>query len=71
LKYIKVCQAYDKKKLYELQTTKVAYNEQNKTNKLRQDEAEEKLSKRFRSYRAAMGGSEKAKTTFFESKIAR
>ncbi|MEK7092466.1 MAG: hypothetical protein AAB907_02480, partial [Patescibacteria group bacterium] len=36
LKYIQVAQAYDKKKLYELQATKLAYNDQKQDKETRQ-----------------------------------
>ncbi|MEK6808213.1 MAG: peptidoglycan DD-metalloendopeptidase family protein, partial [Nanoarchaeota archaeon] len=50
LKYIQVAQAYDKKKLYELQATKTAYNDQKEDKKVRQEEAE-KLSKDLEVYK--------------------
>lgn len=53
LKYIQVAQAYDKKKLYELQATKVAYNEQREDKETRQQEAE-KLNKELEIYKQAL-----------------
>lgn len=53
LKYIQVAQAYDKKKLYELQATKLAYNEQKEDKKTRQQEAE-KLNKDLETYKAQL-----------------
>src|SRR3989344_8723385 len=50
LKYIQVAQAYDKKKLYELQATKLAYNEQKQDKQTRQKEAE-KLNKDLENYK--------------------
>src|SRR3989344_2996193 len=50
LKYIQVAQAYDKKKLYELQATKIAYNEQKQDKQTRQAEAE-KLNKDLEKYK--------------------
>lgn len=50
LKYIQVAQAYDKKKLYELQATKTAYNDQKEDKEVRQEEAE-KLSKDLEVYK--------------------
>ena len=49
LKYIQVAQSYDKKKLYELQATKLAYNEQKQDKETRQQEAE-KLNKELSVY---------------------
>src|SRR3972149_8010709 len=51
LKYIQVAQAYDKKKLYELQATKLAYNDQRQDKETRQTEAE-KLNKELEVYKA-------------------
>lgn len=50
LKYIQVAQAYDKQKLYELQATKLAYNDQKQDKQTRQAEAE-KLSKELENYK--------------------
>lgn len=50
LKYIQVVQAYDKKKLYELQATKLAYNDQKEDKETRQTEAE-KLNKELEVYK--------------------
>lgn len=50
LKYIQVAQAYDKKKLYELQATKLAYNDQKQDKQTRQQEAE-KLNKQLEAYK--------------------
>lgn len=50
LKYIQVAQTYDKKKLYELQATKFAYNDQKQDKQTRQTEAE-KLNKELESYK--------------------
>ena len=60
LKYIQVAQAYDKKKLYELQATKVAYNEQKQDKKIRQVEAE-KLNKELATYKAQLEQQKKEK----------
>ncbi len=49
LKYIQVAQSYDKKKLYELQATKLAYNDQKQDKQTRQAEAE-KLNKDLAVY---------------------
>lgn len=53
LKYIQTAQAYDKKKLYELQATKLAYNDQKQDKQIRQAEAE-KLNKDLESYKAQL-----------------
>ncbi len=60
LKYIQVAQAYDKKKLYELQATKLAYNDQKEDKQTRQSEAE-KLNKDLEVYKVQLVGQKKAK----------
>lgn len=50
LKYIQVVQSYDKKKLYELQATKLAYNDQKQDKQTRQQEAV-KLNKDLENYK--------------------
>lgn len=60
LKYVQVAQAYDKKKLYELQATKLAYNEQKQDKQTRQQEAE-KLNKDLEVYKKQLDGQKKAK----------
>lgn len=60
LKYIQVAQAYDKKKLYELQATKLAYNDQKQDKQTRQVEAE-KLNKDLESYKAQLAQQKKDK----------
>src|SRR3989344_6254627 len=50
LKYIQVAQSYDKKKLYELKATKLAYNDQKQDKQTRQKEAE-KLNKDLENYK--------------------
>ncbi|MBI2018481.1 peptidoglycan DD-metalloendopeptidase family protein [Candidatus Daviesbacteria bacterium] len=60
LKYIQVAQAYDKKKLYELQATKLAYNEQKQDKETRQQEAE-KLNKELSVYKDQLTQQKKAK----------
>lgn len=60
LKYIQVAQAYDKKKLYELQATKMAYNDQQQDKKTRQAEAE-KLSKDLETYQKQLDDQKKTK----------
>lgn len=60
LKYIQVAQAYDKKKLYELQATKLAYNEQRQDKQTRQAEAE-KLNKDLEVYKKQLDEQKKAK----------
>ncbi|MDO8619685.1 MAG: hypothetical protein Q7R49_07200 [Candidatus Daviesbacteria bacterium] len=50
LKYIQTAQTYDKKKLYELQATKLAYNDQKQDKQTRQIEAE-KLNKDLDVYK--------------------
>lgn len=60
LKYIQVAQAYDKKKLYELQATKLAYNDQKQDKQTRQAEAE-KLNKDLENYKAQLEQQKKDK----------
>ncbi|MCL4365973.1 peptidoglycan DD-metalloendopeptidase family protein [Patescibacteria group bacterium] len=60
LKYIQVAQAYDKKKLYELQATKFAYNDQKQDKQTRQQEAE-KLNKDLVVYKQQLDEQKKAK----------
>lgn len=60
LKYIQVAQSYDKKKLYELQATKLAYNDQKQDKQTRQTEAE-KLNKDLEIYKAQLEQQKKAK----------
>ena len=60
LKYIQVAQAYDKKKLYELQATKLAYNDQKQDKQLRQKEAE-KLNDELEAYKKQLAEQKKAK----------
>ena len=60
LKYIQVAQAYDKKKLYELQATKLAYNEQRQDKETRQTEAE-KLNKELDTYKVQLDRQKKDK----------
>lgn len=60
LKYIQVAQAYDKKKLYELQATKFAYNDQKQDKQTRQTEAE-KLNKDLENYKTQLAEQKKAK----------
>lgn len=60
LKYIQVAQAYDKKKLYELQATKLAYNDQKQDKQTRQVEAE-KLNKDLEVYKTQLTDQKKAK----------
>lgn len=60
LKYIQVAQAYDKKKLYELQATKLAYNDQKQDKQTRQTEAE-KLNKDLEAYKNQLEEQKKAK----------
>lgn len=59
-KYIQVAQAYDKKKLYELQATKVAYNEQKQDKETRQAEAE-KLNDQLETYKQQLEQQKKDK----------
>lgn len=60
LKYIQVAQSYDKKKLYELQATKVAYNEQKQDKETRQQEAEE-LNEELQVYKDQLTAQKRAK----------
>ncbi|MBI2086497.1 peptidoglycan DD-metalloendopeptidase family protein [Candidatus Daviesbacteria bacterium] len=60
LKYIQVVQAYDKKKLYELQATKFAYHDQKQDKQTRQTEAE-KLNKDLETYKKQLEEQRKAK----------
>lgn len=60
LKYIQVAQAYDKKKLYELQATKLAYNDQKQDKQARQAEAE-KLNKDLEVYQVQLAQQKKDK----------
>ena len=60
LKYIQVAQAYDKKKLYELQATKLAYNDQKTDKQTRQIEAEQ-LNKDLENYKKQLIDQRKAK----------
>ena len=60
LKYIQVAQAYDKKKLYELQATKLAYNDQKQDKQTRQAEAE-KLNKNLEVYKTQLAQQKKDK----------
>lgn len=60
LKYIQVAQAYDKKKLYELQATKLAYSDQKEDKQTRQTQAE-KLNKDLEIYKAQLAQQKKDK----------
>lgn len=60
VKYIQVAQAYDKKKLYELQATKIAYNEQKQDKETRQKEAE-KLNSQLEVYKVQLNQQKKDK----------
>lgn len=60
LKYIQVAQSYDKKKLYELQATKLAYNDQKQDKQTRQTEAE-KLNKDLAAYKNQLDQQKKQK----------
>ena len=60
LKYIQVAQAYDKEKLYELQATKLAYNDQKQDKQTRQAQAE-KLNKDLENYKLQLAEQKKAK----------
>ncbi len=60
LKYIQVAQAYDKKKLYELQATKLAYNDQKQDKQVRQTAAE-KLYKDLEVYKTQLAQQKKDK----------
>ncbi len=62
LKYIQVAQASDKKQLYELQATKLTYNDQKQDKLSRQQEAE-KLSKDLDVYKKQLDDQKKAKDT--------
>lgn len=53
VKYLQVAQTYDKKKLYELQATKLAYSDQKEDKQTRQTEAE-KLNKELEVYKAQL-----------------
>lgn len=65
LKYIQVVQNYDKKKLYELQATKLAYNDQKQDKQTRQAEAE-KLSNDLEVYKKQLAQQKKAKDELLE-----
>jgi len=60
LKYVQVAQAYDKRKLYELQATKQAYNDQKQDKATRQEEAEQ-LNKALENYKNQLEEQKKAK----------
>lgn len=60
LKYVQVAQAYDKRKLYELQATKQAYNDQKQDKEVRQEEAEQ-LNKALETYKAQLDEQKRAK----------
>ncbi len=60
LKYIQVAQTFDKKKLYELQATKLAYNDQKQDKLTRQQEAK-KLQKDLERYNAELTQQKKDK----------
>lgn len=60
LKYIQVAQTNDKKILYQLQATKIAYNDQRQDKEIRQTEAE-KLSKELDKYKSQLIQSKKDK----------
>lgn len=60
LKYIQVAQAYNKQKLYELQATKLAYNDQKQDKLTRQQEAE-KLNNDLVSYKKQLDQQKKTK----------
>lgn len=60
LKYIQVAQTYDKQKLYELQATKLAYNDQKQDKQIRQTEAE-KLNKELEAYKTQLAQQKKDK----------
>ncbi len=61
-KYIQVAQANDKKVLYQLQATKVAYNDQKQDRESRQTEAEQ-LNKDLSKYQSQLDQSKKDKET--------
>lgn len=60
LKYIQVAQSYDKQKLYELQATKLAYNDQKQDKQTRQTEAE-KLNKDLENYKKQLDQQKQSK----------
>lgn len=60
IKYIQVAQAYDKKKLYELQATKIAYNDQKQDKETRQAEAE-RLNAELETYKIQLDQQKKDK----------
>ena len=60
LKYIQVAQNYDKKKLYELQATKLAYNDQKQDKQTRQTQAE-KLNNDLEVYKNQLAEQKKIK----------
>lgn len=60
LKYVQVAQTYDKKKLYELQAAKLAYNDQKQDKLTRQQEAE-KLNKDLATYQQQLTQQKKQK----------
>lgn len=60
LKYIQVAQSYDKKKLYELQATKMAYKDQKQDKQTRQTEAE-KLNRQLAVYQEQLNQQKQAK----------
>ncbi len=59
-KYIQIIQSYDKQKLYELQATKITYNEQKDDKETRQTEAE-KLKKELDVYKVQLNEQKKSK----------
>lgn len=60
IKYIQIIQAYDKKKLYELQATKSTYNDQRQDRQTRQGEAE-KLNRQLEAYQKQLAEQKKQK----------
>lgn len=60
MKYIQIAQAYEKKKLYELQATKLAYNEQKQDKEERQTEAQE-LNEELETYKKQLAEQKSAK----------
>ncbi len=60
MKYIQVAQANDKKVLYQLQATKITYNEQKNDKETRQAQ-QEKLKKDLERYQGQLGEQKKAK----------
>lgn len=60
IKYIQVAQANDKKVLYQLQATKVTYNDQKNDKEIRQTQ-QEKLKKDLERYQGQLGEQKKAK----------